>query len=183
MEKSKNDTQTKISAGRQKKIDIVANLNEKLDKAKSIYFVDFKGVTHKQLEELRKILIKTQAEFKVIKNRLLSRALGAKAQDASEFLKNSTGVLFSYGDEIIPLKDLTAFFKSINTGSAKGGFMGSNRFNADEVNKLALMPPKNVLLSQLAGQLNAPISGLHYALSWNLNRLVWALNGIRNKKR
>ena len=51
-----------------------------------------------------------------------------------------------------------------------------------DAEKLAKLPSRETLLGQLAGQLNAPIQGLHYAMQWNLNKLVWALNGIKEKR-
>jgi len=48
--------------------------------------------------------------------------------------------------------------------------------------RLATLPSKDALLGQLVRQLMGPVQGLHHALSWNLNKFVWALNAIKNSK-
>ncbi len=166
----------------QKKIDTVTELSEKVSRAKAIVLTDYRGLKHKQLEELRKLLKKTEGEFVVAKNRLLKRALGGKAQTLDTSLTDATATLFAYADEVAPLKELLKFFKTAGVGKPKAGLLGNTLLNEAEVTRLAQLPTKNVLLGQLVGQLNAPIQGLHYALSWNINRVVWALNSIKNSK-
>ena len=166
----------------QRKIDAVTELTEKVGKATSIVLADYRGLKHKQLEELRRILKKSNAEFAVTKNRLFAKALGNKAQSIESQLKEATGALFAYADEVAPLKDLLKFFKTAGFGKTKGGLLGSNVLTDADVAKLAALPPRHMLLSKLVGQLNAPIQGFHYALNWNLNTLVWALNAVKEKK-
>ncbi len=166
----------------QKKIDTVAGLTEKVSKATSIILADYRGLKHKQLEELRKTLKKTDAEFAVTKNRLLLRALGEKAAPIEALLGDATAALFSYADEVAPLKDLLKFFKAAGFGKTKGGLLGKTVLSGPDIEKLAALPARPVLLGTLVRQLNAPIQGLHYALSWNINKLVWGLEAVKNKK-
>ena len=164
----------------QKKIDTVTSLTEKISRAKAIILADYRGLKHKQLEEIRRSIKKLEAEFVVTKNTLLKRALGDTALTGA--LKESTGALFSYADEVAPLKELMKFFKIAGTGKPKAGLLGAQVLSDTEVIKLASLPIRDVLLGQLVAQLNAPIQALHYALSWNINTLVWAINAIKNKK-
>jgi large subunit ribosomal protein L10 len=166
----------------QKKIDTVHELTEKVAKAKSMVFTDYTGIKHKQLEEFRKKLVGINGEFVVTKNKLFERSLGEKSAMVRDYLKNATGTLFAYADEVAPLKELTKFFNTVALGKIKGGLLGSTVMTDTEVTKLSTLPTREALLGQLVGQLNAPIQGLHYALQWNLNKLVWALNGIKEKK-
>ncbi len=168
--------------GTQKKVDVVGELTDKVAKSKAIVLADYSGIKHKQLEELRKILKKSNAEFAVVKNRLLARSLGDTAKAVESQLTDATGALFAYADEVAPLKDLLKFFKAAGAGKTKGGILGSVVLTDAEVARLATLPSRDMLLAKLVGQLNAPIQGLHYALSWNINKLVWALDGIKNKK-
>lgn len=162
----------------QKKIDTVTELTDKVGKAKSIVLADYRGLKHKQLEELRKALKKADAEFAVTKNTLFKRALGDKAASLDAQLKESTGALFAYADEVAPLKELIKFFKAAGFGKTKGGLLGTAVLAEADVTRLASLPTRELLLAQLVGQLNAPIQGLHRALSWNINRLVWALKEV-----
>lgn len=170
------------SKGTQKKIDTVTELTGKVGKAKSIVLADYRGLKHKQLEELRKALKKTDAEFAVTKNRLFAKALGDKAASVENELKEATGALFAYADEVAPLKELLKFFKTAGFGKTKGGLLGDKALTEADVTRLATLPTRPQLLGQLVGQLNAPIQGLHYALNWNLNKLVWALHAVKGKK-
>lgn len=161
----------------QKKIDTVTLLTDKISRAKAMVFVDYRGLKHKQMEELRKTLKKLEADFIVAKNRLMMRALGKEVA-----LADTTATLFAYEDEVSPLKELLKYFKTAGAGKTKGGFLGQTLLSDTDVTRLAALPNRQVLLSQLVGQLNAPIQGLHYALSWNINKFAWALNAIKSMK-
>ena len=143
---------------------------------------DYRGLKHKQLEELRKLLKKAEGEFVVAKNRLFKRALSDKAKDFEAYLADTTAILFNFADEIAPLKELLKFFKIAGFGRAKAGVFGGQLFGEVDVVRLASLPTRQALLDQLVGQLNAPIQGLHYALSWNIQRLAYAIHAIKQIK-
>jgi len=166
----------------QKKLDIVQNLTEKISKAKAMIMTDYRGIKHKDLENIRKLLKKSNAELVVSKNTLMLRALGTKADSIASAFTDSTAVLFEYGDEVTPLKELLKFFKTAAMGKAKAGILGDRVLTESEVIRLATLPSKDALLGQLVRQLMGPVQGLHHALSWNLNKFVWALNAIKNSK-
>ena len=151
--------------------------------AKSIVFTDYSKLTHKQLEELRKNLKKVQGEFIVSKNSLLKRALTSINQAVEEaHLTGATGALLSMADEVSPIKTLVNFFKTAAAGAVKGGLLGTVALSQNDVAKLAKLPPRIELYGQLVGQLQAPIYGLHNALSWNMRKLVWTLEAVKSKK-
>ena len=166
----------------QKKIETVKLLTEKVTRAKSMVVTDYRGLKHKQLEGIRKALKKLDAELVVAKNRLLLRALGDKKKTLTDILSDTTATLFAYADEVAPIKELLKFFKLAGFGKAKGGLLGTTALSEAEVITLASLPSRDILLAQLVRQLNAPIQGLHYALQWNMNRLVWALQAVKEKK-
>ncbi len=190
-----NKDNTKTSQNRQKKEVLIAEYTEKVDKAKGIVFANYQGLTHLQLEAMKKALKKDEAEFVAAKNTLLLRALSGKVDVTSEKEKftQPTGALFIYNDIIAPLKTLTKTIKEftlpvIKFGvlSAKGGSAsgreGFQILTASDVVKLSNLAPLPVLRAQLLGQMKAPISGLHRALNWNLQNLVLTLNAIKEKK-
>jgi large subunit ribosomal protein L10 len=168
--------------GTPKKDKVVTELTDKAARATSIVLAEYQGIKHKQLEELRRILKKNNAEFVVAKNRLLKRALGDKAASMEALLEQPNAFLFSFGDEVAPLKELLKFFKALGLGKTKGGLLGNTALSESDVTKLATLPSKEVLLGKLVRQLNSPIQGLHYALQWNMNKLVWALSAVKEKK-
>lgn len=166
----------------QKKIDTVTKLTEKIAKAKSIIFVDYTGIKHKQLESARKNLKKVDAEFVVTKNKLVERALGDQGAGVKDQLREATGALFNYADEVAGLKELLKFFKLVNSGKTKGGLLGTTVLSAGDVDRLSKLPGRQELLAKLAGQMKSPLFGLHHALQWNINKLVWGLNAVKSKK-
>lgn len=168
--------------GTPKKQNTVTELTEKVSKSKSIVLAHYQGIKHKQLEELRRALRPVKGEFVVAKNRLMKRALGDRAAAIESELEQPNAALFAYDDEVAPLKELLKFFKSVGFGSVKAGLLGNTALTEADVTKLAALPTKTVMLGTLVRQLNAPIQSLHYALQWNLNKLVWALNAVKEKK-
>ena len=82
----------------QKKVSVVSQLKYKVFKAKAIVLTDYRGLTHKQLEDLRKVVKKVDAEYVVVKNSLL------KIAGVDNVPSGTLAVLFSYGDEFAPLK-------------------------------------------------------------------------------
>jgi len=170
------------SKGTPKKESTVTELTDKVARAKSIVLAEYQGIKHKQLEELRRNLKKTNAEFVVAKNRLLKRALGDKVQAIESLLEQPNAFLFAYADEVAPLKEMLKFFKAVGFGKTKGGLLGNTALTEAEVTRLAGLPSRELLLGGLVRQLNAPIQGLHYALQWNMNKLVWALEAVKEKK-
>ena len=166
----------------QQKIDTVTYLTDKLKLAKAFVLVDYRGLKHKQLEELRKLLKKSHAEFTVAKNRLFIRALGEKSSSLVGFLQDTTAILFEFEDEVAPLRDLFKFFKTAGFGKVKAGQFGGSLLSDVDVTRLSNLPSREVLLGQLVGQLNAPIQGLHYALSLNVRKFVWTVAKIKDQK-
>lgn len=175
---------TKITANRQKKIDIVTKLNEKIASAKAIVFTNYQGLTHKQLEGLKKTIKPLNAEYVVAKNSLVLRALEEnkiKVEDLKQF-EGPTGTLLIYEDFVGPLKELAKLVKELGIPSVKFGVMEDKNLTGEQVMKLSTLPTRETLLTQIAVGLKAPIFGLHRALSWNLQKFVMTLSVIENSK-
>jgi len=171
-----------VSKGTPKKAETVTGLERKVARAKSIVITEYQGIKHKQFEDLRRSLAKTDAEFVVAKNRLLKKALGDKSKSIESLLEQPNAALFAYADQVAPLKEMLKFFKAVGFGKVKGGLLGDSVLSDTDVTKLASLPSREILLGNLVRQLNAPIQGLHGALQWNMNKLVWALNAVKEKK-
>ncbi len=160
----------------QRKIDIVEKLKEKASRAKGLVFADYQGLTHKQLESLKKELKQIDAELVVTKNTLL-----VKATDIKEKFESPTATLFAYSDIITPLKALAKTIKLLKLPVVKFGILDGKTITGEEVLRLAALPSREVLLAQLVGGMKAPIYGLHRALSWNIQRLILTIKAIETK--
>lgn len=180
----------KISLNKQRKVETVSTLKQKLEKAKTFFLTDYRGLTHQQLEQLRKALKKVEAEFLIAKNTLLKLAIKSfdKTQDKHSIeqlekeLNNPTAAFLAYGDEIAPVRELAKFIKTFQLPKIKLGIFSGKLATETEFMTLSSLPAKDVLLATLANRLQSPISGLHYALNWNLQRFVTVLEAIKGKK-
>lgn len=172
----------KITKNKEKKIAIVAQVKEKVDKAKAMVFTDYTGLTHKQLETLKREIKKADAEFVVAKNTLVKLALGDKVAGQEDKFEKPTGTMFLYGDIVAPLKALAKMIKDIEKPGIKFGLLDGKVVTDKEVLKLSSLPSREVLLAQLAGMLTSPIQGLHRALSWNIQKLVLTLKAVEKTK-
>lgn len=173
----------------QKKQDQVKALSEKLSRAKAFFLADYRGLKHQQLETLKKSLKKADGELVVAKNTLLrialkeNKAVDADAMQSMEvLLKEPTATLFAYGDEMGPVKALADFIKANQLPKVKIGMFSGKLATEADFKKLASLPSKEVLLATLAMRLKGPVYGLHYAMRWNLQRLVIALDAVKSKK-
>lgn len=169
------------SPNRQRKEKIVAGFSEKVNRSKGMVFTNYQGLTHKQLESLKKKVNLLNADFIATKNSLILKAMEGKAKVEGE-LKNATATLFLYGDPIMPLKELAKMIKELSLPTIKFGILDGIQMTSEQLLKLSTLPSKEVLLTQLVIGLKSPISGLHRALNWNLQKFVMTLKAIENKK-
>jgi large subunit ribosomal protein L10 len=179
-----DNTTVTVSKNRQKKEQLVANLKDKVAKSNGMVFANYQGLTHQQLENMKRSLKKVNSEFVAVKNTLLERALADKIDKeiANEHFKKPTGALFIYQDIVDPLKELARTIKEFKMPVIKFGILDGKVVTEQEVTKIASLPPLPVLQAQLLGQMKAPIAGLHRALQWNLQSLVMTLKAIESKK-
>ena len=170
------------SPSRQRKEKIVAELLEKVNRAKGFVFTNYQGLTHKQLEGLKKAVQAFDADFIATKNTLLLKAMENAKLKMENVLRDATATLFLYGDPVMPLKALAKSIKELNLPSIKFGVLDGAQMTSEQLLKLSTLPTRETLLTQLAVGLKSPISGFHRALSWNLQKFVMTLKEISNKK-
>ena len=169
----------------QKKIETVQKIKDRLAKTKSLVLTDHTGTTHLQLEKLRKSVKKLGGDFLIIKNTLLKRALEATDfQDKidEKLLQGPTSLLLSLDDEIAPIRELVKTSRELNLLKIKQGALNDRALTSEEVIRLANLPAKEVLISQLLGMLKSPQVRLVYALKGNLIKLALVLKAVSEKK-
>ncbi|MBE3576800.1 MAG: 50S ribosomal protein L10 [Limnochordales bacterium] len=162
---------------------VVAELQEKLAKASGAVLADFRGLTVKESTELRRRLREQGAELRVVKNRLLQRAAQqAGLPSLEQYLEGPTAVALAHGDPAAMAKVLHQFTRDHKNLVLKGGLLGQRVITAEEVVKLAELPPREVLLAKLLGQMQAPLVGLVSVLQGPVRQLVYALDAIRRQR-
>lgn len=166
----------------QRNSQLLDEAKQKVAKATAMYFVDYTGLTHKQLEEARHQLMEQNAEMAVVKNTLMSIALSEKSIDAKEKLTGQQATLFSYDDPIATAKILAAFIKKYGLPKVNFGVFEGAIVDEATISKLAKLPSREILVGKLLGLLNSPISGFVYALNGNITKLALVLKEIEKKK-
>jgi large subunit ribosomal protein L10 len=166
----------------QKNVLQLDEVKAKVDKSTAMFFVDYAGLTHQQLEEARRELSENESEIAVIKNTLMAIALKEKNVDAKEQLQGPAATLFAYGDGIKTAKVLAAFVKKYGLPKIKFGYFEDEIIDASMIEKLSKLPSKEILIAKLLGTLNAPISNFVYVLNGNITKLAQLLKAIEEKK-
>jgi len=166
-----------------RKIEIVEELNKKLNEAKGFYLADFIGLNVEQITQLRKQLRDESIEFIVIKNTLLKRALeNYPFKDIDQYLTGPNALAISYDDPLKPAKILNSFIKKYEKPQLKASVIDGKIFNLEETKQLTNLPSKEELLAKLVMLLNSPISNLVYSLQGILRKLVYVLNAVKEQK-
>ncbi|MCM0082711.1 50S ribosomal protein L10 [Geomonas sp. Red32] len=166
------------------KKELVAEMHEKLQRAQAIFAADFRGMTVTQAEALRVELRKANVEFKVFKNTLLEIASkGTDKEGITPFLAGPTAIALSYDDPVAAAKVLSKFSKDATTPfTLKAGVLTGKTINPSDVQALADLPSREVLLARMLGSMQAPTSNFVRVLAAVPGGFVRVLDGIRAKK-
>ena len=171
-----------MSANFEAKKLIVEEIKEKLNRAKSVTFVDYNALTVAEDTKLRQEFKKNGAEYKVYKNKLLLLALSELGiNGAEQYLHGTTAVAFSYNDEVSGAKVVCNAAEDTKKLTVKFGLLNGNFVESKEIEALAKLPSKEVLIAKLLGTLNAPVSALARVLAAPVQGLAIALNAIASK--
>lgn len=142
---------------------IVEELAAELGSAETLIVADYRGLTNKQLEALRDALIPHGARFRIVKNTLTRRAAEQAGADALlVMLEGPTAIAFieSSGDPAAVAKALATTAKETNVLTLRGGILEGKPLSGEEVDRLATLPPLDVLRGQLVGAIVAPLTQL-----------------------
>ena len=167
----------------EKNQDELAQLTEKLDKAKAVYFTDFLGLDVSSITELRSEFFKASIEFKVAKNTLLKLAAkNINLEGLDDFLVGSTAIAISYDEPTAPAKVLKKFTEDHEKPDVKAILFDGEVLDGSEYLKFATLPTKDELLTKLVLMLNSPITILAPTLSGSMTNFVNGLNNLKNTK-
>jgi large subunit ribosomal protein L10 len=170
---------------KEQKVKIVEELADDLSKSPLVLLTDYKGLSVAEITKLRDELYEVGAKYRVAKNTLIKLALekaGVDSEELKSSLEGTTALLYTEGDAVLALKVLFKFIKEVKKPEVRCGVMDGRFITAEEAKEFSTLPPREVLLAQLVGQMQAPIYGLHAVLSGTLRKLLYALNAIKEKK-
>jgi large subunit ribosomal protein L10 len=156
---------------------LINELTDSLSKCTIAVATDYRGLTAKEMVKLRQQLRTNGIEYRVAKNTLTKFAADRSGKKQLEpLLTGPLAIAFGFDDVIKPAKVINDFVRS--SGAAlqiKGGLLGDRLLSAQDVVNLANIPPKQVLISQLVGQLISPLYLLHTVLSAPLRGFAYVL--------
>lgn len=140
----------------------VESLTDRLKNSTSGVFVDYQGITVAQDTELRSELRKSDVEYTVVKNTLTRFAIKNVGFDELDpILNGTTSLATSSTDPLAPMQVIGKYADKLGDKfTIKGGFMDGKLLSLDEINALAKLPSKEVLLAQVLGTMLAPITSL-----------------------
>ena len=155
-----------MSANLEAKKEIVEEIKNKIQSSISLTFVDYRGLTVEEDTKMRRALREAGVEYKVYKNRLLSKALADLGMTGyDDILQGTTAVAFGMQDEVSGPRIIVETAENTKKMQVKGGILNGNRVEADMVNQLAKIPSKEVLISKLLYLLQSPIRSVAIALN------------------
>jgi large subunit ribosomal protein L10 len=165
------------------KEQLVAELHDKLQRASAAVLTDFQGLTVAEMTGLRDSLAAERVEYRVVKNTLMhlaSRDTGAAVLDP--YLKGTCAVAIGYDEPTVPAKILKNYIKTNAKLKIKAGALGQRLLSTAQVEALADLPSREVLLGKLLGTLNAVPTSLVTVLSGVPRAFVGVLAAIQREK-
>lgn len=144
----------------------VSEITERIEKASSVVVFDYRGLTVAEDTELRAEMRKQGVEYMVVKNHIVGRALekAGVGSGMEEMLKGPSAFAFGYEDAVTPAKVLKGFIKKAKKCEMKGGLVEGAVTSAADMDAIADLPSREVLIARLLGSMMSPISGLAIAL-------------------
>jgi len=168
---------------RPEKANIVSDLSEKLNRSPFLLVTDYQGMKVAQFGELRNRLAPTGAQVHVVKNSFLKRAMTASGlPDVAEQLSGQTALVTGDKDVAPVAKVLKTFAAEFKVAAVKIGVVDKSVLSTAEVESLADLPSREVLLAQFLGVLLAPATNLARLLAAPAASLARLLNAKAAKE-
>jgi len=165
------------------KREIVQKLKEEFEKSPAVFVTSFQKMTAEESNDLRRRLREKGARYQVVKNTLLRLASsGTPVEPLQEFIQGPTGIAISYEDPVEIAKVLVEFAKEHESLINRGGVLQGKPVPAESLEALAKLPPREVLLAQLLGVLQATTGQFVQLLAAVPRNFLYVLNAIKEKK-
>jgi large subunit ribosomal protein L10 len=143
---------------RPEKVQAVNDIKERLESAEAVFLTEYRGLSVKAVQDLRRALRDSGADYKVVKMTLARLAAGEAGVDGlDDFLIGPTALAFANQDPVATAKALKEFSKSNEVLVLKAGYLSGHVLTPEEVSRLAEIEPREVLLAKFAGAAMAPL--------------------------
>jgi large subunit ribosomal protein L10 len=164
---------------RDQKAAVVERLAGQLESADAVFAIDYRGLSVKQAVDLRASLKDADAQFQVTKNTLTERAAEKAGADAIRaLLEGPTALTFVNGDVAVAAKVLATFRRQNGVLEFKGGQLGAETLTIEQIESIARLPARDVLMQQFVGLTASPITGVVRGLNALISGLAIQLGAI-----
>ena len=150
-----------MAISKQRKEEVLAQYQNWISRSQAVILVEYTGAKMKDLDAIRSKVREAGGEFHILKNTLAKRAFEANGMKVQEgLLDKSTAVSFAFTDVAATAKALAEVTKGMEFAKVKGGFIGPQALDQNQVKALADLPPLPVARARLLGVLQAPAGKL-----------------------
>jgi large subunit ribosomal protein L10 len=136
----------------------VAELRQQLQANRTLIVSEYRGLTVRDIQEIRRALRKQAVTYRVIKNRLMKIAAADSVGSALDSLLNGPTAIAFGDDEGATAKAVVDAMRPYRQVKITGALLGDRAIDADGVTRLAALPSRDILLSQVAGAFSAPLA-------------------------
>ncbi len=164
-------------------LEMMENIKADLEGVGAVWVVDACGLTVKETEALRRAIREAGAYMKVYKNTVMKKALAElDLVNMDAILDGPSAFVFAHGDVAAAAKAVTEYAKENKKLEVKGGMMEGSFVSAGEVEAIASLPSKEVLLAQIAGAISGVARGLAVCINGVPSGLARAIQQIADQK-
>lgn len=169
---------------RQEKVDAVAGLKQLFEESGAFFITDYQGLNVADMTALRKNLRDSNVKYLVAKNTLFRLAAkDAGVEGVEEHFNGPTAIAFATDDPSVAAKILYDSYKEKELPSFKAFYLDQQIHGPDQVKRLAELPPREVLLSQLVAAVESPLTSLVGSLDGFFRELVGSIEALAEKKK
>jgi large subunit ribosomal protein L10 len=159
----------------------IQELSDLIGRSKGAILTDYRGFTVSEITELRKRLREKGAVYHVVKNTLFKRAL-QDGEGLNQYLEGPTAIAFALEDPVAPTKALLDFIKEKKKGEVKAGYIEGVVYTEPQVDALSKLPPRDVLIAQVVGAIQSPITSLVNTLDGIISEFVRTVQAVADKQ-
>jgi len=158
-------------------------IKDNIKTADGVFVINYLKLSSPDMSALRQSLRSSSAKLFVVKNTVARRALKDSGLEAVvNTVEGPCGLIFAKEEPVAVSKALCEFLKTHEHLKLQGGYLDNRVLNKSDIETLAKLPSREVLLTQLVCALNTPITGFVGVLSQTLKKFVYCLDQIKNKK-
>ena len=176
---------SRTKAPRADKVNVVVELEEVFHKSSAAIFTEYRGMTVSDISALRNRIRPGGGQYHVVKNTLFKRAIGDKlTPELDKLLSGPTAVAFATEDAVDTTKMLLAFLKELRKPDVKvtGGLVDGKIYTIEQITALSKVPPRDVVLGQVVGTLQAPLSGFAGTMNNVLGEFARTLQALSDMR-